>query len=116
MTQVRTAASPDATRIPAFAACRSVPVKEVSAMSRETVKPMPATEDAPTSAGHGSGSGNAPPNRRVTSQVVALMPTSLPTTSPITISSVIGDVVARAMVSASKGIPALARAKTGTTR
>ena len=112
--QVRSEAVTEAARMPSLALSRSAPANEMSAMSRETVKPMPATVPTPISGGQGTVSGSRPNHRRENSQVKPVMPTSFPTTKPNTMPRVIGEAAAARSPSTLIGTPALARANRGT--
>jgi hypothetical protein len=101
--------------MPSLASSNSTPSNEMSAISSDTVNPMPATVAAPTSGGHGTVRGNAPNQGRDTNQVMPTMPRGLPSTRPRTMPRKIGAVSTSRRTSASSVTPALARAKSGTT-
>jgi hypothetical protein len=108
-----TAASSEAARMPSFALTKSSPSKVMSAISSETVNPIPATVAAPNNDGHETVSGK-PPNRAANA-VAPVIPTNLPTTRPTTIPSVIVEEAASRNPPALISTPALASANRGTT-
>ena len=81
-------------------------------MSKETVKPMPATMPPPAIVGQLSA--RRPSRSRRASVAEARIPSGLPTTYAATMPSVIGDVNARLSSDPFRWMPALARANSGT--
>ena len=75
----------------------------MSAISRETVNPIPATVAAPTRGGQASVRGK----RRLASHVAPMMPIALPPTRPKTIPIAMGDEAARESASPLISTPAL---------
>ncbi len=100
--------------MPILASSRRGPSSERSAMNSDTVKPIPATVEAPTSCGKGTVSGSPPRRGRVASQETPLMPINLPTTSPATTPMVIGEPIAERSRSPRSTTPTLASANSGT--
>ena len=89
--QVTTAAPNAAVKMPSLASARSGPVNASAAISRLTVKPMPAIVPPPVTAAQPTGGRSRPPVSRVTSHDPATMPTGLPTTNAAMTPRVIGD-------------------------
>ncbi len=78
--QVSTDAQNAADRMPSFASASRVPWKASEAMSRATVKPIPAIAPAPATAAQPTGGWMRPRLSRVTSHAAPVVPTGLPTT------------------------------------
>src|ERR1700722_2596592 len=84
-----------ADRMPSFASASRGPWKESEAISRATVKPIPAIVPAPTTPAQPTGGRIRPRLSLVTSQAAPVVPTGLPTTYAIRMPSVTGEVKAR---------------------
>ena len=69
-----------ADRMPSLASASRVPWKASDAMSRDTVKPIPAMVPAPSTAAQPTGGRIRPRVTLLTSQAVPAVPTGLPTT------------------------------------
>jgi hypothetical protein len=78
--QVRADAQNAADRMPSFASASRGPRKASEAMSRATVKPIPAIAPAPRTPAQPMGGWSLPRLIRVTSHAAEVVPTGLPTT------------------------------------
>lgn len=112
--QARSAAITEAAKIPSFASSSSATPKVMSAMSRDTVNPIPDTVATPTICGHCTTRGKPPNRRRVASHAAPVMPAILPRTRPARMPIVMGELAARCSASEFNSTPALASANSGT--
>ncbi len=113
-TQVSADASSAAESTPSLASLSATPLNARFAISSETVKPIPAIRPPPATATQPTGGRSRPWLSFVTSSDAPVMPMGFPTTYATMIPSVIGDVYACERKLASIGIPAFARANSGT--
>ncbi len=92
MTQVRAAAATTADRMPSFASASTSPCRASDAISRDTVKPIPATVPVPATAPQPTDGRTRPWLTLLTSHAHPTVPSGLPTRYPTMMPSVTGAV------------------------